>query len=404
MSTASNRWKPIARSVLIALVICAAPRAAFAQTLKIGVLTDMSGPIADMVGRGSVTAAELAVEDFGGSVLGRKIEVVSGAHQNKSDIAAGIARRWFDNEGVEAIADLAVSVTAGIVQDIANQKGKIALISGSGSLDLFGKTCSPTSFIWTFDTDVLPRTTVDGVTRRIGKKSWFVIAPDYSFGKQMVAAASDAVARDGGKVVGSVYTPIGKSDFAGPLLTAQSSGADIVAFSLGGHDFLTAAKQANEFGVQKKQTIATLFTMITDINAIGLDLVQGALLATPFYWDMDADTRNFSKRFFARMNAYPNMIQAGDYSAVMHYLKAVKAAGTTEGKAVAAKMHETPINDLTLKNARVRPDGRVFRDMYLMQVKAPAESKYPWDYYKQLDHFAAKEVMTETPSPDCRSR
>ena len=178
MSIASIRWKPILHSAFVALALGGAPATGSAQTLKIGVLTDMSGPIADMVGRGSVTAAQLAVEDFGGSVLGRKIDVVSGDHQNKSDIAAGIARRWYDNEGVEAIADLAVSVTAGIVQDIANQKGKIALITGSGSLGLFGKTCSPTSFVWTFDTDVLPRTTVDGVTRRVGKKSWFVIAPD----------------------------------------------------------------------------------------------------------------------------------------------------------------------------------------------------------------------------------
>ena len=244
-----------------------------AEPLKIGVLTDMSGPIADMVGPGSVTAVKLAVEDFGGSVLGRQIEVVSADHQNKGDVAAAIARRWFDNEHVEAIADLTVSVTAGIVQDIAGRSNKIALISGSGTLDLFGKNCTPTGFVWTFDTEVPPQT-VSGVTRRLGPKSWFFIAPDYSFGKQMVAAANEAIKRDGGRMVGSVGTPVGTPDFAGPLLSAQSSGADIVAFSLGGHDFLNATKQAVEFNLPQKQQLATIFTTITDVNAIGLEFLK----------------------------------------------------------------------------------------------------------------------------------
>ncbi len=401
-----RRLNEVVRATFAALTLvavgAAAPRAAYAaEPLKIGVLTDMSGPIADMVGQGSVTAVKLAVEDFGGSVLGRPIEVVSGDHQNKGDIAAGIARRWFDREGVEAITDLAVSVTAGIVQDIAAKSNKIALISGSGSLDLFGKNCTSTGFVWTFDTDVLPRTTVDGVTRRLGSKSWFFIVPDYSFGKQMVAAANEEIKRTGGRFVGSVATPVGTADFASPLIEAQSSRSDIVAFSLGGHDFLNAMKQAVEFNLPEKQRLATIFTTITDVHAIGQSLVKNIVLSTPFYWDLDDDTRNFSKRFFDRMNRYPNMIQAGDYSSVMHYLKAVRAAGATDGAAVAAKMHELPVSDLTLKNGRIRPDGRVMRDMYLMRVKTPEESKYPWDYYEVLERFAAKEVMSETPSSSC---
>jgi len=373
------------------------------RPLKIGVLSDMSGTISDTVGAGSVVAAELAVEDAGGSVLGRPIEIVSADHQYKPDSAGAIVRRWYDVDGVDVVADAAVSVIGLMVQGIAKEKGKIALISGSGSTELFGKACSPTGFVWTFDTQQLAKSVVDGAMGE-GPKSWYFLLPDFSFGKQLVSYASDEVSRLGGSVAGSTRVAIGNSDFASPLTTGQASGAKVVGLAFGGHDLINSVKQAAEFGIgESGQQIVAMFAMITDVNAIGLKAMQGTEVAETYYWDLDEDTRKFGRRFFERMKRYPTMLQAGVYSGITHYLKAVTAAGSTDAGAVAKKMREMPINDLTTKNARIRGDGRVVRDMFIFKVKKPSESRYPWDYYTLVKRLPGNELMSSDPSPDCPS-
>jgi branched-chain amino acid transport system substrate-binding protein len=371
--------------------------------VKIGILSDMAGPISDTVGAGSVVAAELAVENAGGTVLGRPIEIVSADHQYKPDSAGAIVRRWYDVDGVDVVADAAVSVVGLMVQEIAKEKGKIALISGSGSTDLFGKACSPTGFIWSFDTQQLAKAVVDGATAG-ETKSWYFLLPDFSFGKQLTGYATDEVTRLGGSVAGSVRVAIGNSDFASPLTTAQASGAKVVGLAFGGHDLINSIKQAAEFGIgDSGQQIVAMFAMITDVNAIGLKAMQGAEVAETFYWDLDDDSRKFGTRFFERMKRYPTMLQAAVYSEITHYLKAVKAVGSTDADSVARKMRELPINDLTTKNARIRGDGRVIRDMYVFRVKKPSESRYPWDYYSLIRRLPGEELMSSTPSPDCPS-
>jgi branched-chain amino acid transport system substrate-binding protein len=377
--------------------------AAAERPVKIGILSDMAGPISDTVGAGSVVAADLAVQDAGGTVLGRSIEIISADHQYKPDSAGAIVRRWYDVDGVDVVADAAVSVVGLMVQGIAKEKGKIALISGSGSTDLFGKACSPTGFIWSFDTQQLAKAVVDGAM--VGEaKSWYFLLPDFSFGKQLTGYATEEVIRLGGSVAGSVRVAIGNSDFASPLTTAQASGAKVVGLAFGGHDLINSIKQAAEFGLgDSGQQIVAMFAMITDVNAIGLKAMQGAEVAETFYWDLDDDTRNFGARFFERTKRYPTMLQAAVYSEITHYLKAVKAVGSTDADMVAKKMRELPINDLTTKNARIRGDGRVIRDMYVFRVKKPSESKYPWDYYSLIKRLPGEELMSSAPSPDCPS-
>jgi branched-chain amino acid transport system substrate-binding protein len=400
---ATARKHVLLSAAFLALVGCHSVAVAADRPLKIGVLSDMSGTISDTVGAGSVVAAELAVEDAGGSVLGRPIEIMSADHQYKPDSAGAIVRRWYDVDGVDVVADAAVSVIGLMVQGIAKEKGKIALISGSGSTELFGKACSPTGFVWTFDTQQLARSIVDGAMTG-GAKSWYFLLPDFSFGKQLVGYASDEVDRLGGNVVGSTRVAMGNSDFASPLTTAQTSGAKVVGLAFGGHDLINSVKQAAEFGIGKSgQQVVAMFAMITDVNAIGLKAMQGTEIAETFYWDLDEDSRKFGKRFFERVKRYPTMLQAGVYSEITHYLKAVAAVGTTDASAVAKKMREMPINDLTTKGAYIRSDGRVIRDMFVFKVKKPSESKYPWDYYELVKRLPGSEIMSADPSPDCAS-
>lgn len=370
--------------------------------LKIGVLTDMSGIVADVAGPGSVVAAQIAVEEFGGQVLGRKIEIVSADHQFKGDIGLSIARRWFDQENVEAIADLIVSVVSAGVQNLAREKGKISLISGSGTKDLYGAQCSPTGFMWTFDVDMLPKVVVPGVVGAGGKR-WFLIGPDYSFGTQMINSTTAEVEKAGGAVVRAIKVPTGSGEFSSALSFAMSSDANVLALANAGNDMINAIKQANEFGLKSsgKQLVA-LLGFITDVHAIGLQAMQGTTIAAPYYWDADEDSRTFAKNFWDKMKRPPTYVQAGVYSSVLHYLKAVKLAGSTDGKAVAAKMRELPVNDLTVKNGRLRADGRLVRDWYQVQVKSPSESTKPWDYYKIVRKVPAKEAVGDTPSPQCK--
>jgi len=393
------------RYILSALAMSAMVGTAQAQDtgpVKIGVLNDQSSIYADLAGPGSVIAARLAVEDAGGKVLGRPIEIVVADHQGKPDVGATVARRWYDAEGVSAIVDLPVSSVALAVQEVAREKKKIVMFSSASSSDLLGKSCAPTSFQWTFNTASAARSTVAAVMKD-GGKSWFFIAADYAFGHAMVRDATTVISESGGKVAGTAWHPLGNSDFASYLLQAQGSGANVVAFISGGSDFINVVKQAAEFGVAASgQRIVSMQTFISDINAIGLPIAQKLLLTAAFYWDLDDATRAWSKRFASQSGGrMPTMAQAGVYSAVLHYIKGVAKAGTTESGPVAAAMRDIPVDDMMTHNARIREDGWVMRDLYLFRVKTPAESKAPWDYYTLISKIDA-EAAAPPRLADCK--
>jgi branched-chain amino acid transport system substrate-binding protein len=352
------------------------------DAVKIGVLNDQSGLYADFGGRGSVIAAQMAAEDFGGKVLGKPIQILSADHQNKPDIGSNIARQWFDVEGVDAIADLTTSSVALAVQEIGKQSGKVTLTSGAATSRLTGDACSPTGFHWAYDTVALANGTGKAVVEE-GLKKWFFLTADYAFGYALEKDVSEVVKASGGQVLGAVRHPLNTSDFSSFLLQAQGSGADVIGLANAGTDTTTSIKQAAEFGiVAGGQHLAGLLLVLSDIHALGLETAQGLVLTTGFYWDLDDESRAWSQRYYERMQRMPNMIQAGVYSSVMHYLKAVQAAGSDEGKVVAAKMKELPIKDMFARNGKVREDGRLVHDMYLARVKTPAQSKKPWDYYE----------------------
>lgn len=391
------------KKLLLGLALAAAiPQMAMAaEPLRIGVLNDQSGVYSDFGGVTSVTAAKMAVEDFGGKVLGRKIEVLSADHQNKTDVGTAIARKWFDLDHVEMIADLTNSAVALAVQALAAEKDKITIASGPFSSALTGKSCSPTGFHWAFDTYAASVGTATGLVKE-GAKTWFILGADYAYGKQLASDLTKVVEKNGGKVVGQVFHPVATSDFASFLLQAQSSKASAIALANAGADTSNSIKQAAEFGItQAGQKLAALGIVISDVHALGLQKAQGLVATTPFYWNRDDASRAFSKRFEKLTHREPGMVQAGVYSSVMHYLKAVKAAGTTEGKAVAEKMREIPVNDFFAKNGKVRADGWMAHDMYLVQVKTPAESKGPWDYYKVLRTLPASLVSVPLSESAC---
>ncbi|WP_292931720.1 ABC transporter substrate-binding protein [Noviherbaspirillum sp.] len=352
------------------------------DVVKIGILTDMSGLYSDLSGEGSVAAAKMAVEDFGGKVLGKPIEVISADHQNKSDVAAGKAREWFDAQKVDMINDLVTSSTALAVVDIAKQKNRIAIINGAGATRLTNESCTPNSIHYSWDTYALANGTANAVVKQ-GGDAWYFITADYAFGHSLEKDSSDVIKANGGKVLGSAKHPLNASDFSAFLLQAQSSGAKIIGLANAGGDAVNAIKAANEFGIGKsgKQHLASLLLTINDIHSLGLNVAQGLYGTEAFYWDLNDETRAWSKRFAAKMKKMPNMIHAGVYSSTMHYLKAIQAAGTDEAGAVMKKMKETPINDFFAKNGKIREDGRMVHDMYLVQVKKPSDSKGAWDYY-----------------------
>lgn len=372
------------------------------DVVKIGVLTDHSGGFAYLVGKHSVEAAQMAVDDFGGKVLGKPITVVTADHQNKPDIAATLSRKWFDTEGVDAITDVAGSAVALATQEIARPRNKILLISGAATTELTGKACSATTTQWSYDTYAFAKGTASQVTKQ-GGDSWFFLTSDYAFGHSLQKDASHFVEESGGKVIGSVRFPFGSPDFSSYLLQAQASKAKVIGLAMSGADLLTAIKQAREFGiVQSGQDLASLVIYINDIEGVGLDVAQGLTLTTSFYWDADEATRAWSKRFMERSGGFiPNLITAGTYASVLHYLKAVQAAGTDEGNAVAAKMREIPVNDFYNKNVEVRADGRVMHKTYLMKVKSPAESKYRGDYYKVLAEMSGEQSFKPLAESQC---
>ncbi len=353
--------------------------------VKIGVLTDMSGPYADNAGAGAVLAAQMAVEDFGGKVAGVPIEIVSADHQNKADIGSGIARRWYDVEGVDTITEVISSAVALSVQQISRDKNRMFLATGPGTPDLTGKACSPVGIHWAYDNYALPTVATGALIER-GLKDWYFLTADYSFGHALESEASRVVKASGGKVVGSVRHPLNNADFSSFLLQAQGSPANVIGLANAGTDMINAVKQAGEFGLTDSgKTMAALLVNLPDIHALGLASARGLIFADSFYWDKDDETRAWSKRFMDRFQGRaPGSMQVAVYGAVTHYLKAIQAIGSDDATLVAEQMRKTPINDFYTKNATIRPDGRVIRDMYLLQVKEPSESKKPWDYYKIL--------------------
>jgi branched-chain amino acid transport system substrate-binding protein len=354
------------------------------DVVKIGVLTDMNGPASTPTGQGSVTAAQMAVDDFGGKVLDKPISVIVGDHQLKPDIGGAIARRWYDTEQVDLIVDVPVSAVGLAVQTVANDKKKLFITHSTGSADFHGKFCSPYAIQWVFDTHALAVGTAQEVVKR-GGDSWFFITDDYAFGHSLERDASAVITRNGGKVIGSVRPPFATPDLSSFILQAQASKAKIIGIAAGPPNNTNEIKTAGEFGVFKGgQQMAGLLVLITDIHGLGLKTAQGLLLTTSFYWDTDDKTREWAKRYFAKMNRMPTMWQAGVYSSVTHYLQAIKDAGTDDPLKVAAKMRERPIEDFFARHGKLREDNLMVHDLWLVQVKTPEESKYPWDYYKVL--------------------
>lgn len=387
---------------LSAALLFAGQAANAADTIKIGVLNDQTGVFADNGGLGSVAAAKLAAEDFGGEIAGMKIEVVSADHQNKPDVAAAIARKWIDTENVDVLADGAASSAGFAMLEVAKQKNKIFVIAGSGSSDFTGKACSPISFHFAYDTYALAKMTGQAVTKA-GGTSWYFVTADYAFGHALQRDSTKFIEAAGGKVLGSAAHPLGSTDMASFLLQAQSSKAKVVGLATSGADVQTAIKQAGEFGiVESGQQLAGLLVFITDVNALGLKATQGLQLTTSFYWDLNDETRAWAKRYFAATGGkVPSLVQAGVYSGVHHYLAAVKAAGTKDTAAVAKKMHEMKVNDMYNKDVTVRPDGRVLHTMYLMQVKKPEESKYKYDYYKIISTSPGEDAFRPVSEGGC---
>jgi branched-chain amino acid transport system substrate-binding protein len=378
---------------------------AFAQTadtpVKIGVLNDQSGVYADYGGKWSVEAAKMAVEDFGGEVLGKKIEIVSADHQNKADIGSTIARQWFDVDGVDMITELTNSAVALAVHDIAKQKKKIDIVVGAASSKLTGEACHANGFHWMYDTRALGVGT-GGALVKAGGKSWFFLTADYAFGYALEKDTSSFVKDNGGSVVGGVKHPLNSSDFSSFLLQAQASKAQVIGLANAGLDTTNAIKQAAEFGiVAGGQRLAGLLFTLSEVHGLGLAAAQGVVATEGFYWNLDDESRAFGEKFFKRTGRMPNMIQAGTYSATMAYLKAVKAAGSKDADAVSAKLHSSPVGDAAVKSGKVLPNGRMIHDMYLLEVKKPADSKRAWDYYNVLATIPGDQAFFKLEESGC---
>jgi branched-chain amino acid transport system substrate-binding protein len=370
----------------------AAPGKISGDVVKLGVLTDMSGLYSDIGGQGSVVAAQMAVDEFGGKVLGKPIKVISADHQNKADVGANVARQWFDTQGVDVILDVLNSGVALAVSKVANEKHRIFLVSGAGSTRLTNEDCNPYTIHYVYDTYATGTVTGKAVVEH-GGNTWFFITADYAFGHSLQDDTSKAVTAAGGKVVGSVLHPLNAPDFSSYLLQAQASGAKVIGMANAGGDTINTIKTAAQFGVSNKQTLAGLLIFISDIHALGLPLTQGMYVASAFYWDLNDDTRKFSKAYQAKTGKMPTMVQAGVYSSALEYLRAVKAAGTDDPDAVLKQLKGMTLNDAFVKNGKIRPDGRMVRDFYLFQVKTPAESKGPWDVYKLISTVPADQAF-----------
>jgi branched-chain amino acid transport system substrate-binding protein len=388
---------------LLAAAILAGPTHAQVSddVVKIGVLTDLTGLYSDNTGKGSVTAVTMAVEDFGGTVLGKKIEVVAADHQNKADVASSVARKWIDEEKVDMISNVANSAVALATQVLTRDKNRILINTAAATSDFTGKACSPLGIGWAYDTYALAAGTGRAVTRQ-GGDSWYFLTADYAFGHALARDTANFVKEAGGKVLGESRVPINTSDFSAFLLQAQGSGAKVIGLANAGGDFINSTKQASEFGLTRSGIrLAALLAVIHDVRSLGLKAAQGLVVTDFGYWDLNDETRAFSKRFMERHGTPPNFIHLSDYGSTLHYLKAIQAAGTDEAKAVMKKMKETPVNDPVVKNGHIREDGRLVRDAWLVQVKTPEESKGPWDFYKILAQIPASEVIRPLDQGGC---
>jgi branched-chain amino acid transport system substrate-binding protein len=389
---------------VIAVLLASGPLSAqgiSGDVVRIGIMNDQTGPYADNCGPGSVAAAKLAVADFGGSVNGKKIELVTADDQNKPDVGVAIALRWLDNEGVDAIVGCSASSIALAIQDIMKTRNKPYLLAGTAGSFFTNDKCSPMTTQWVIDTYAQPRATVKSLLAQ-GLDSWFFLTVDYAFGKAWQADATNFIEAGGGTVVGSVLHPLNALDLSSFLLTAQASGAKAIALAISGADFANSIKQAREFGLTSKQTLVPLGMMISQTHGIGLKDLQNVRLTTPFYWDMTAESRAFAKRFAeASGGQLLNEAKAATYSALTHYLRAVAAAGTDEGDAVMRKMKDTPINDFEMKDVPIRADGQVMRPLYVARIKAPNESKYAYDYYEITGTIAAEDAWRPASESAC---
>jgi branched-chain amino acid transport system substrate-binding protein len=370
------------------------------DTIKIGLITDLSGVYSDIDGNGGAEAVRMAIADMGGAINGKKIQFVVADHQNKPDIAASKAREWFDREGVDMLIGGTNSGAALAMAKVAAEKKKVFIAIGSGSAQLTNEQCSPFTVHYAYDTVALARGTGATMVKQ-GGKTWYFLTADYAFGQSLEKDTTDVIKANGGKVLGSVKHPLGASDFSSFLLQAQASKAQVLGLANAGGDFINSVKAAKEFGLTSKMKIAGLLVFINDIHTLGLATTQGLYLTTGWYWDMNSDTRAWAKKYFAKMKKEPSMLQAADYSAAMNYLNAVKAIGTDDGEKVMAQLKKTKINDMFAKNAEIRPDGRMVHDMYLMQVKTPAESKAPWDYYKVVATIPGAQAYTTKAETKC---
>jgi branched-chain amino acid transport system substrate-binding protein len=389
---------------LCAALLCADGALAQTKTIKIGVLTDMTGLYAGLGGPGAVLATQMAVEDSGLAQKGWKIEVISGNHQNKPDIGAELVRQWFDVDKVDLIIDVPNSAVALAVNQVVKERNKVLIVNGAASSDLTGKACTPNTVHWAFDTNMLANGTGTALTKS-GGSTWFFVTADYSFGQALERDTTAAVKKAGGSVIGSVRHPLNTPDFSSFLLQAQSSGAKVIGLANGGGDVANAIKQASEFGITAGgQKLAGLLLFIEDIHAIGLPIAKGLILTSPFYWDMNDKTREFGERYSKRMkdSSMPAMTHAGDYASLRHYFKAVEALGdASDGAKVVAKMKELPTDDPLFGKGQVRADGLAIHPAYLFEVKTPEESKKPWDYYKLIATIPPDEAFPPMSASDC---
>jgi branched-chain amino acid transport system substrate-binding protein len=398
--------RPIARLICAAALSSAAvigPAAAQqpATPLKIGVLSDFSSVYSDIGGMGNVEATKMAIEEFGGSMFGKPIEIVSADVLNKADVAASIARKWWEAEGVDMIIDLPTSATALAVMELSKQYEKVMIVTDAASSDITGKSCSPYTAHWTYDTYSNAHTVGSAIVKK-GGDTWFFLTADYVFGHSIERDTGEVVKAAGGKVLGSVKHPLNTPDFSSFLLQAQASKAKIIGLANGGGDTINAIKQAGEFGiVAGGQNLAAIVMFISDVHSLGLKLAQGLIVTEAYYWDLNDRTRAFGKRFFEKMKRMPTMNQAATYSATLHYLKAVQAAGTKDTKTVMAKMREMPVRDAFTDNGMLREDGRMVHSMFLFEVKKPEESKAPWDYYKVLAEVPADQAFRPLKDGGC---
>jgi branched-chain amino acid transport system substrate-binding protein len=392
----------------LALAACAALSGVMApahaqisgDTIKIGLLTDLSGVYSDVDGNGGAEAVRMAIADLGGAINGKKIEFIVADHQNKPDIAASKAREWFDQQGVDMLIGGTNSGASLAMAKVALEKKKLFIAIGGGTAQLTNEQCSPYTVHYAYDTVALARGTGSAVLKQ-GGKSWYFLTADYAFGQSLERDTTEVLKANGGTVLGSVKHPLSASDFSSFLLQAQSSKAQVLGLANAGGDTINSIKAAKEFGLTKNMKIAGLLVFINDVHTLGLDATQGMYLTDGWYWDMNADTRNWSKRYFAKMKKEPSMLQAADYSAATNYLNAVKAIGTDDSTKVMAKLKAGKINDMFTKNGVIRDDGRMVHDMYLMQVKTKAESKYPWDYYKVVATIPGEQAYTKKSETKC---